>query len=256
MPTPPQVSIMLDDGKGNQHTEVLRGPGGTIRFAVGEPSRHAAVWKVWATPKNSSVYVAIRSIGGYQKISLHQNADGSDWRVQWTAEHMRENPQIGDRVIDEWDRPPEVGETGWRRGVSICTRHRDVVPAPSGESLPSDILWIPEPPDGYAMNVTVVVARPKNMFVDMKGAVPFDAFVLENGQVVLLAATRQEVTDELNAKIDSVVAQLIGAAGAALTERGVETPGALRALVWGNGPDGDRHAWDVVVEPGDISEQS
>jgi hypothetical protein len=257
MSSPLPVTLVLDDGKGNQETAVLPGPGGTIRFAVGEADRHAAVWRVWARPKNSSVYVAIRSIGRYQKVSLHQSSQGSDWRFQWTAEHVQATAQISDRVIDRWHRPPEVGETGWTTGFSIWTRHQDVAPAPGAESLPSDVVWVPGPPEDYAMGIHVVIARPKNLFVEMKRSVPVAGFALADGQVVLLVASHEPVTDEVNHVIEDALAKVIESApgGADKARILLQAAGSPRMIVWVDGPDGDKKAWDVAVEVPNAAEQ-
>jgi len=242
---------VLDNGQGDQETVVLPGPGGTIRFSVGEQGRHAAVWKIWARPKKSDVYVAIRQLGSYQKVSMHPSSPGSSWWFQWTKEHMQANPQVAGRVIDRWPKPPEVGETGWTTGFSIWTRHQDVVPMPDDGSLPADLLWIPPPPEGHATGIHVVIARPNSMFVEVKGAVPVPGFTLADGQVVLLVVSRDVVTDEQNRMIEDALAKGIesapgGADQARILLQNADSP---RMLAWGNGPDGERKAWDVAVEP-------
>jgi hypothetical protein len=251
MSSPGPVTLVLDDGHGCQETAVLPGPGGDIRFAVGEQGRHAAVWKIWARPKKCDVYVAIRHLGGYQKVSLHQSSQGSDWRFQWTSEHMQATPELTDRVIDRWQRPPQVGETGWTKSFSIWTRHQDVVPMPDDQRLPADLLWLPPPPEGYAMGIHVVIARPMNLFVEMKGSIPVAGFALADGQVVLLVASRHLVTDEQNRMIEDALAKVIELApgGADQVRILLQAADLLRMLLWGNGPDGERKAWDVAVEP-------
>ena len=100
------------------------------------------------------------------------------------------------------------------------------------------------------MEVHVDDARPSNLFVQMKGSVSFSGFVLEDGQVVLLVASHQQVTDEVDSMIENSIAKLIDSAGADKVRRDIQAAGTARALLWGNGPDGDRHAWDVVANRG------
>ena len=258
MSSSPQVTIVLDGGRGNQEIGVLPGPGGTIRFAVGGQGRHAAVWKVWARRRKCSVYVAIRVLGRYQKVSLHESSDGgSDWRFQWTSEHMQANPQITDRKIDRWPRPPEVGETGWTTGVSIWTRHQDVVPVDDDESLPADLVWVPPPPEGYAVGLHVVIARPLNLSVELKGVSwPLAGFTLANGRVVLLVPSGELVTDETNHMIEDALAKTIESAPGGADQARIRLQARPhRMLVWGDGADGDRKAWDVAVEQANAAEQ-
>lgn len=265
MSSPPPVTLVLEDGQGNQEAHVLSGPGGTIRISVGEPGCHAAVWKIWAGPKKCDVYVAVRSIGGYQKVSLHESGD---WRFQWVAEdHAQKYAQTTDRVIDQWRQPSEMGESGWTKGFSMWARHQDVVRIPDNESLPADLLWVPPPPEGYAMGLHVVIARPEDLsqrsaselrWVELKGpSFPFDGFTLADGRVVLMIVSRDLVTDAVNHMIDDALAKAESALGGADQARILlQGAGSPRMLVWANGSDGDRQAWDVVVQlPASAAEQ-
>jgi hypothetical protein len=166
----------------SQESLVLSGPGRETRFTVGDSSHHAGVWKIWATKRNASVYAAIRVLGGQLKISLHDGPNGPDYWFQWTAEHTKANPELTNRIIDKWQRPPEIGNTGWMKGISIWVRHEDVVPAPDGESLPADVLFLPAPPKGHATGLPIIIARPTNLFVK-PGGIPLGGITLADGQV-------------------------------------------------------------------------
>jgi hypothetical protein len=253
----PPVTLVLEDGQGNQEIHPLPGPGGEIRVSVGKPGRHGAVWKIWAGREKLDVYVAIRSIGGYQKVSWHPNSEGKDWWFQWTSEHIQANPQITQRLIDQWSQPPEIGESGWAKGFSMWTRHQDVVPAPDNEPLPADLLWVPPPPEGYATGLHVVIARPQELsqgsvgelrWIAMNG--PFlGGFSLSDRRVVLLVASSNLVTTALNDEIKAAFAKFEPALRDADQVRTrTQGPGVHRMLVWGTGPDGERQAWDVAVE--------
>ena len=257
MSSPPPVILWLEDAQGDREAHELPGPGGDIRISVGDPGSHGAVWKIWARRKQRDVYVAIRSIGSYLKVSWHPGSPGSGWWLQWTSEHVRVNPQITDRVIDQWSQPAEVGESGWSKGFSMWTRHQDVVPAPDNESLPADLLWVPPPPEGYAMGLYVVIARPEDLsqrsanelrWVELK-AVPWDAFSLVDRRVVLVVVSRDLVTDAVDRMIEDALARCESALGGGDQARTLlqEGPGITRMLVWASGPDGDRQTWDVAV---------
>lgn len=248
------IKFVLENKRGVQVTaDLVPGAGAEIHFAIGEPDRHAAVWKIKAKRKKSDVYLMIRHVGTYQKVSLHPTSEGSKWWFQWTSEHMDADPQapkVDDREIDHWPKPPEAGETGWSTGLVIWTRHRDVVPAPKDESLPADMLWIPRPPEGHATGIHVVIARPKNLAVESKGGLPVAAFALADGQVVLLIESQDVVTDAVTRELERALAELNQsvAGGADQTRLLFEESGQCRMLVWGDGPDGARRAWDVALK--------
>jgi hypothetical protein len=198
------ITFVLGTERGHRITaDLVPGSGGEFRFAVGEPGRHATDWKIWMKRKRRDVYVASRAIGGSQKISLHPTKDGKEWFFQWTKEHMEADPQVphvDERKIDRWLNPPEGDETGWVTGLSIWTRHQDVVFTPDDESLPDDLLWLPRPPKGYATAVHIVIAQPKNVVVEVKGGLPIAAFALPDGQVVLVIESHVLVTDQRTPK--------------------------------------------------------
>src|SRR6476659_3863762 len=122
MSTPDPITLVVGDGKGGRESLVFAEPGGEIRFTVGDDNRHAATWKVWAGKHNASVYVAVRVLGGQLKISLHDGPNGPDWRVQWEGAFMEAHPEVANRIIEKLERPPEIGDTGWTKAISIWVR--------------------------------------------------------------------------------------------------------------------------------------
>jgi hypothetical protein len=74
---------------------------------------------------------------------------------------------------------------------------------------------------------------------ELKGR-PCDGFTLADRRVVLLVASRDLVTDAANHMIENALAR----PESALLQQG---SGVTQMLVWANGPDGDRQAWDVAV---------
>jgi hypothetical protein len=117
-PTPPSVTFEIEDGKGKREQHQLPGPGGTVRVASGRPGRRSGVWRIWANPSTSDIYIAARPIAGVEKVSLHQTGD---WRVQWVIDRepgRRMAEQTGSRILDQWQRPPESAP-GWTKGLSI-----------------------------------------------------------------------------------------------------------------------------------------
>jgi hypothetical protein len=244
MSTP--VTLTLTDSKGNVVSEVLPGPGGTIRFAIGEPDCHSGVWRIFAPANKSDVYIGIRTILGSQKWSLHESGD---WRHQWvTEERAEEFTGNADRIIDRWQQPPEVGTTGWTRGFAIRVRHQDLVSVRDDEpGIPVDTLWLPSPGEGRAGLVQVVIARPDQIEVTLHGMIPFAGFTLADGRVVLLIFYHEALRDEQNRMVDEAIATTIQQA----PSDKLNAAGAPRALLMGNNAEGDRVVWDCAI-PGQL----
>ncbi len=252
MSSPEPITFVID-GPGHQETVVLEPVGGEIRFSIGEPGCHAAIWLIWATKNNPSVYIANRQLRRPLKISQHPTDEGKKWWFQWTQEHMDADPQVphvDERQIDHWLNPPELGETGWAKGFSIWTRHQDVVHTPDEPDLATKkVMWLSGPPEGHATCIDVVIARPTNKFVEINGGIPVGAFALSDGQVVLLVESHHPITDEMNSAIrDAVTATVIQSVPEA-DRAGIlsQPPGKYRTFYWRDGPDGDKQAWDLAV---------
>jgi len=244
MPPFEPVTLSCRDDQGNAENVVLDGPGGTVRVVVGEPGRQSGVWRVWANPNKSDVYVGVRALLGQQKWSLHESGE---WRHQWIdREKAAEFGNTDNRVIDLWQQPEEVGDTGWTRGFAIRVRSQDLVVVANPEKVPAAAVWIPPPPDGHLVAVHVVIARPDLGEVALAPQLrPFGGFTLFDGRVVLLVAGIERVTDEHNELIENSLAQLKRLAA----ENGVDlaAAGDVRGAISGNNSEGERLAWDVAL---------
>ncbi|MEU0872611.1 hypothetical protein [Nocardia brasiliensis] len=242
------VFLTIGTGEGEQETVELPGPGGTIRCGVGEPGCRSGVWRIWSDAKSnkSDVYVAIRTLAGYQKWSLHETGD---WRFQWVTEARAEEfTASSDRIIDRWEQPAEVGTTGMTKGLAIWVRDCDIVPIDNDDD-PShaQVQWLPTPPSGHAVGLQVVVARPGQGAVGLGGAIPFDGFTLADGRVVLALMLHRQTTEEVNTAVRE-------AQRAALSDCTIDwrTLVAPRLAISGFDEEGVRLVWDtaVVVEDG------
>ncbi len=243
MPSFEPVTLKLWDPDGNQHDVPLPGPGGTIRVVVGEPGKQSGVWRIWANKKTFDVYVAVRAIAGTQKWSLHETGD---WRYQFINDEKAAKFSDRDsRIIDQWDKPAEVGETGWTRGLAIRVRHQDLVEVTKPEEVPADTLWIPPPPEGHMVGLHIVIARPNQQVVELSNVEPVAGFALVGEQVLLLLKSVDPVSEANNETIRKALAQMFRMVRA----RGVDLASAvaLRAAVGGNNTDGERLVWDVAV---------
>ncbi len=243
MSNPRSVTLRLADSEGNVIHEVLPGPGGTIRFAVGELARRSGVWRIWAPVNKSDVYIGIRTILGHQKWSLHESGD---WRHQWVTEGRAEEfTGRSDRIIDRWQQPAEVKATGWTRGFTIRVRHQDLVSVPvAGAGIPTDTLWLPPPTEGRTAVAQVVIARPDQVEITMHGMMPFAGFVLADGRVVLLIFSHEILSDEQNRNVDEALAKALRMAPAA----DLDAADSPRGLLMGQSDDGDRLVWDCAIQ--------
>lgn len=237
------VSLTVVNTDGEPETFELPGPGGTIRCGIGAPGRRSGVWRIWSDAKSnkSDVYVAIRTLAGYQKWSLHESGD---WRFQWVTEtRAAEFTESTDRTIDRWEQPAEVGTTGMTKGLAIWVRQCDIVPIENDdEASHATVQWLPTPPPGYAVGIHVVVARPGQGLVDLGRAVPFDGFTLADGRVVLVLVLGREVTEELNISLREAQREAINRSD--VDWRTVKSP---RMAITGSDDEGVRFIWDTAV---------
>jgi hypothetical protein len=238
------VTFVTEDSNGNTTSIVLPGPGGTIRFAIGEPGRHSGSCRVFAPKNKSDVYIAIRTIAGYQKWSLHESGD---WRFQWvTSERALEFTEASERIIDQWSPPPEGGRPAGRLDSRYLFESRTSCRSPREirnrcqrtqfgclrrrRGTPGACMWS-------------LRAR-TNHNSSSAALAPFDGFTLADGRAVLLIASQEPVTNEVNQMLGAALTQGLGQAPAG----DLAAAGAPRMLVVGDGPGGaGRLVWDIAV---------
>jgi hypothetical protein len=212
------VFLTVRDSDGNLVSEELPGPGGTIRVIVGEPGRQSGSWRIWANPNTFDVYIGVRAILGLQKWSLHETGD---WRYQWISDEKAASVgKVQNRIIQLWQRPAELGESGWTRGLSIRVRHQDLVEVATPEKVPAETLWLPPPPEGHMLALHVVIARPGQGETTLPpGLCPVGGFTLVEGRAALLVVSVDPVTDQHNARIEAALAEarILAAAGVDLS---------------------------------------
>jgi hypothetical protein len=126
-----------------------------FRFGVGDPSGfQSGVWRVWAGPGKSDVYMAIRTIAGINKISLH--ATGA-CNASLTSQAVKNDPALterlgGSRHLDQWSRPMHTGSL-----LSIPLRIRfpesELRTRIGSEEPEKKVVWLPAPPSDHAVDV-------------------------------------------------------------------------------------------------------
>lgn len=127
----------------------------TSRFGVGHPDRlQSGVWRVWADQGKSDVYVAVRTIAGTFKVSLHESGacNASITRQAFEKDLGVVEALEGGRHIDQWHRRTHTGSL-----LSIPLR----IAFPESElrwrsaKSPQDteVQWLPPPPGGHSIDV-------------------------------------------------------------------------------------------------------
>lgn len=243
--------MRLRNDKGKQETLKLDGPGGKLRFGVGNPmGERASVWVIEAGRNTRDVYLGNRDMMSFQKISLHQSGV---WRFAWTEEKAPLFLSAGEnRLIDSWSRPPELG-AGWTLALRIWVPEEDVATVAKvqgkAKSLKA-INWVPRPPPSTAIVFQVVIARPDQGEVHLKDSVPLAGFTLatHNGnlEACLVLLSSVPVTSENRLWLDETRGRVFAEAQTRGVDLGTPT---IRAAAYGYENDGTRSLWDFSVVP-------
>ncbi|WP_253809900.1 hypothetical protein [Nocardia amikacinitolerans] len=180
-----------------------------------------------------------------QKWSLHESGD---WRHQWCDPEFIDNLEDrSDRIIDQWQRPPEIGATGYTKGFSIYVRHQDVVEIPEAPQQ-NDVIWIPRPGEGCAVGIHIIIARPNAGQVDTGsvGLIPVAAYVLPDQRSVLVFRNAFEMTTRTVNETEQLVERAMSLLNTDMPWR----PG-LRLTLSGHDEHGGRFAKDIAVTQAD-----
>jgi hypothetical protein len=237
------TTLVLEAPDGTRKAFTLDGPGGTERFAVGEPGHRSSVWRMWSPKKKNDVYVAARAIIGIQKFSLHESGD---WRHQWIKGPATDEfiERAGTRILDQWQRPSELAK-GWTRGLSIWIPHEDVIEFSGDEQPRKDVEWLPKPPPGHLMIFQIALVRPDQGQVEMHQPLPVAGFDLIGGESVVVTAQVLEVDHHGRQYIEEL-RELVrrSMADVDISGRALE---AVRCGLVGHTADGHRMVWDLSV---------
>jgi hypothetical protein len=117
---------------------------------------------VFANRASSDVYMGIRSSADLHKISLHESGDFRYQLIGMTQETL-DRPDLaffstsgGDggrgRILHKWPRP-EPGPHGRIDCLNIVVPAEDLQRGPAGPRDLKDVVWIPAPPKGRAVEV-------------------------------------------------------------------------------------------------------
>jgi hypothetical protein len=242
MSMPDPVTLRLTDENGNTLERELPGPGGMIRVVVGDdPTRHSGVWLIVAPPDSSDVYISAESVMGTLKWSLHQSGT---WQFAWvTNKKAYQYANTKDRIIERWDQPAEIGKTGWTHGFTVRVRNKDLNALPDHTTIPGDTTWLPAPPEGHTTSVHVVIARPDQMEVTLRGLPPFAGLQLADGRVLLLVASIDPLSDKDDKVVDDAVTQVL----TQVTDEKLDGAQGPRLFIACDNERGDRIVFDCAI---------
>ena len=128
-----------------------------VKFGVGDSQRRAATWKCWATRGRSKndVYLACRELRGALKISLHESGQ---WHVAFDGSFLDRHGVRSEwptRFMTTRERPAELAP-GFTLACKIITPFATVT-ATTPPNASADIVWIPPPTEGRAVETAVII---------------------------------------------------------------------------------------------------
>ena len=227
-------------------------PQKSIRFGVGSSgSLHAATWKLWteASGGHSEIYLACRALGGELKVSLHQSGN---WHVAFSAKTYKDKvegaiPILTSRFAEKWPQPPDIA-----LGVTLAFRIVTPETAVSSNSEiknPNKIKWVPPPPDNKAVEKYILITTPHAKIPewpgkDSMGTELIGSFQLNNGNIVWVVSLIIDCPDF--SKSGSGTGHFFKGK----SKDDLKDSANLRALAFGDNPDGSRVIYDITVETG------
>jgi len=224
----------------------------SLRFGIGNSeSLHSATWKLWTETSggNSEVYLACRSLGGELKASMHQSRN---WHIAFSESTYQEKvagviPSLNSRFTDRWPQPPDIAN-----GVTLA--FRIVTPSTAVTSNtkvknPNKLVWIPTPSETRAIEIYVLITTTQARIPEWPGKESMGtdligSFQLNNGNTVWA------VSYELDAPDFSKLRKGTGHLFKGKKKSDLKNSDNLRALVFGDEPDGSRVIYDVDVRLG------
>lgn len=240
---PPEVTFRIE-GTDGVEAIVPNTPNSdaVLRVAFGDVSSCSAIWRFWLSPNHNDVYIAVRTLAGIAKWSLHLKT--GSWMFQYVREYS-EKHSIENRELARMARPPELGgNSGWTSAFAIFTRSRDLAPLPKRLAAKAkDVEWLPAPPAARAGAIHLFIVRPDSAVVELRGMTPFAIIQLPNGDGGMLAVAYPELTPAADAQIEEEKAWAVASCAASAFESGTSPRLALDT-----GQDGTFQVWDLLVE--------
>ena len=177
----------------------------TLRFAVGTRTEaRSSVWRLWVT--RDDVYLAVRMMGQYLKVSLHESGD---WRIAWTANRDLKEELRADRIIRRWRRPPEF-TPGWTQGPSVVIPATSLQrPLPAHVDEGAKVVWHRPPKPGKKLQFMILISRPGARITSVRfPGLSFQTvgqIKLTNGNRVWLVAVEGDLPESESKEAEQIV---------------------------------------------------
>jgi len=224
----------------------------SIRIGVGSnESLHSATWKLWTETSggHSEIYLACRALGGELKASMHQSGN---WHVAFSESTYKDKvegtvPSLTSRFAEKWPQPSEIAE-----GVTLAFRivtPETAVSSNSEVKNANKIKWVPPPPKAKAIEIYILITTPHAKISewpgkDSMGTEFIGSFQLNNGNTVWAVSQIIDCPDF------SKFGKGTGHFFKGKSKSDLKESDDLRALVFGDNPDGSRVIYDTVVKTG------
>jgi hypothetical protein len=222
--------------------------GSELRFGIATVAGYrAATWKLWTDgPEDRpELYLACRPLGGHLKTSLHASGQ---WHTAYSKEtfdaKVKGVASPGtDRFIQRWPRPGPLAP-GVVLAFRIVTPSSAVTSRMTAED--TDVLWQPNAPEGQAREIDVILVAASTSVTGWPGKRSMGTSLVGSLQLARgdTAWVVHRVTDLPKSP------SLPDGRFRFYRGRGpVDLAGAnLRALAFGNEPDGSRVIYDFAVD--------
>ena len=221
-----------------------------VRFAVGGPDEpRSCVWRVWKGKGKSDVYIAIRTLGGVLKVSLHESGV---WRFALTKEfwEMR-GENDADRLIEKWERPQPLHEEVTSAFDIIVPSAELALPRhplpESAKKHTKNVTWVRPAPEGYATHFIVMYTEPGEPVPETEVAILAN-FSLPDGRTVIVTVFEFAMTAEEQRQIEVSRGAIAEAMRQADSEAQAVYQAALepRGYLYGHNTFGTRFFIDIA----------
>jgi hypothetical protein len=222
-------------------------------FAVGSPQTvTSTVWKIWAWPGKTDVYVTEKGLTNSLKVSLHQSGD---YRVAFSRRFVQQEKAAGKwkrkkRETDEWT------ATFIQPGIQLPFRM--LIPASElrlvgqGWTSQKPIDWLPTPPDACGEEFGLFLAGagfplPGYLQTDGRDGIHRWVRPLTSSVTLYVLSKTVPISDAIRSQIETArhTAQRILRASPGLA---VGPEERIRTLAFGSTPDGARFIIDVAAD--------
>ena len=180
---------------------------------------------------------------------MHQSGN---WHVAFSKSTYEEKvegavPSLDSRFADKWPRPPEIAD-----GVTLAFRiitPESAVSSNSKVQNPNKVVWASAPPDGKALEIYICITIPSAKISewpgkDSMGTELIGSFQLNNGDTVWA------VSQSIDCPDFSKLGTGTGHFFKGKSKSDLQESDNLRALVFGDNPDGSRVIYDTAIKSG------